>query len=450
MNRADLVLIGAESEENLAVRYLAAAVVQAGYRTAMVPLETRSPVDVTVARALAHDPRMIGLSMTFQAGMTRFLDLAAALRAAGFAGHLTAGGQFATVAARRLLELSPALDSVVRGDGEETLVELMHRLAANRGVDDLLGISVRVRGAVRGGDACDGGASAETAAILENPPRPALADLDRLPWPLRARPFLRQAGVPLAAMLGSRGCLQGCVYCSIQTYGRHRPGSRHRMRALPAVVEEMADLYHRHDVRVFIFHDDNFLCPTVDASLDRAATLAVLLKRAGLDRASLVIKIRPDVVTDEVVAALKDAGVVRAYVGIESGNARGLKSLGRGMSVDACHRALDAFARGGLFACYNMLSFHPETTLEEVREDMGFVRAHPEALFNIGRVEIYTGTPVERRLRRERRLIGIRVRAVVQHPRPARGDRVASGHARPAPPRVRTGRCLERGLQPRL
>ncbi len=392
MDRADLVLIGAESEENLAVRYLAAAAVRAGYRTVMVPLDTQAPLEIAVTRSLALNPRVIGLSMTFQAGMTRFLDLASALRAAGFAGHLTAGGQFATVAALRLLELSPELDSVVRGDGEETLVELLDRLTANRGLEDVLGVSVRSRD--------------DSPKIVENPPRPALPDLDLLPWPLRAPPFLRQAGVPLAAMLGSRGCLQGCTYCSIQTYGRHRPGPRHRMRTLPAVVEEMADLYHRHDVRVFIFHDDNFLCPTASASLDRAVTLAALLRRAGLDGVSLVIKIRPDVVTEDVVWALKDAGVVRAYVGIESGNAHGLKVLGRGMSVDACHRALDAFAQIGVFACYNLLSFHPEATLDEVREDVAFARSHPEALFNLGRAEIYAGTPLERRLRRERRLSG--------------------------------------------
>jgi hypothetical protein len=80
--------------------------------------------------------------------------------------------------------------------------------------------------------------------------------------------------------------------------------------------------------------------------------------------------------------------------------------LGRGQDVATCHRALRVFEELGVFACYNMLSFHPETRLQEVLEDLAFARAHPTVPFNVGRVEIYAGTPLDRWLRRRNRLFG--------------------------------------------
>ncbi len=383
-----VVLVGAESEENLALRYLGAAVAAAGRPVHLTRFDADDPPEAVAGRALALKPVLLGLSLAFQAHAPRFLALAARLREEGYTGHLTVGGQFATVAARRLLELSPALDSVVRGEGEETLVELAAALENGCDLSEIPGITFR------------------NGTTVETPPRPAREDLDRLSLPLRTPPFTRQAGLPVASMLGSRGCLQGCTYCSIQTFGRQRPGSRRRERNVEAMADEMATLYREHGVRIFIFHDDNFLRPTVEASRERAEAFRDAVLGRGLDRAAVVIKIRPDIVTQPVIAPLREAGLVRAYVGIESGNPHGLKVLGRGQSVAAGHAALRVFEDLGVFACYNMLSFHPETRLEEVREDVAFARAHPTVPFNVGRVEIYTGTPLDRWLRRQRRLFG--------------------------------------------
>jgi len=391
MTRVDVGLIGAEAEENLALRYLGAAVARSGRKPRLLRFggtRDRSSILRAVGEA---PPRMLGLSLTFQAGLSDFLELIPALRREGYAGHICAGGQFATVVAVRLLELAPGLDSVVRGEGERSLVDLLRALEGGLPLGGIPGLSWR---------------DPETGRIHENPARPAETDLDLLPRPLRTPPFARQAGLPLASMLGSRGCVQGCTYCSIQTFGRQRPGPRQRFRSVPDVVDEMADLHRRHGVRIFVFHDDNFLHATADASLARARAFRRETHRRGLRDVCLVIKIRPDVVTPEVVKNLQEAGLVRAYVGIESGNPRGLKTLGRGHFLNANHRALEVFEEAGVFACYNLLVFHPATTLADARRDVAFARTHPRCSFNVGRVEIYAGTPLERLLQRRGRLTG--------------------------------------------
>jgi len=70
-----------------------------------------------------------------------FVQLADELRRAGFRGHITAGGHFATFNARRLLADYPAIDSIVHGEGEEAIVDLAEYLSAPESV---LGISYRL------------------------------------------------------------------------------------------------------------------------------------------------------------------------------------------------------------------------------------------------------------------------------------------------------------------
>jgi hypothetical protein len=59
-----------------------------------------------------------------------------------------------------------------------------------------------------------------------------------------------------------------------------------------------------------------------------------------------------------------------------------------------------------LHACFNLLLFNPDSTLEDVEANVGFLRAHPRNPMNFCRTEVYAGTPLERRLRAQGRLEG--------------------------------------------
>src|SRR5262249_44210421 len=125
-----VALVGAELEENLGLRYLAAALARAGHEAEIVAFDGPDEIP-DVAAALArggHD--VIGLSLMFQLRAHEFVTLAERVRALGWRGALVAGGQHATFMAREILEDNPALDAVVLGDGEAPLVELVAALDA--------------------------------------------------------------------------------------------------------------------------------------------------------------------------------------------------------------------------------------------------------------------------------------------------------------------------------
>src|SRR5512139_1752381 len=126
-----LVLVGADYEENLGMCMIAAAAESAGHRTSVVPFGGRGR-DEVVLDILALRPDVVGLAAQFQHRGLDFLGLACDLRRAGFRGHITAGGQFATMAAAPILSGSHGVDSVVLYEGEDTIVELLGALAARR------------------------------------------------------------------------------------------------------------------------------------------------------------------------------------------------------------------------------------------------------------------------------------------------------------------------------
>ena len=100
-----------------------------------------------VARALEailrERPGLVGLSLAD--GGSAFLPLALgeALARAGYGGHVTSGGQFATLAREWLLARHPWLDSVVRFAGEEPIVEIAERVARGARVHGIPGVTTR-------------------------------------------------------------------------------------------------------------------------------------------------------------------------------------------------------------------------------------------------------------------------------------------------------------------
>src|SRR6185312_3134087 len=114
---------------------------------------------------------VVGLSIQFQHRAPEFLALARALRAAGFRGHLTCGGQFPTLAWREALSPEHGVDSVVLHDGEETIVDLMAALEDGTPLADVRGLGLRT----------DDGVAFRTGA------RRLLDDLDGVPFARRYR-----------------------------------------------------------------------------------------------------------------------------------------------------------------------------------------------------------------------------------------------------------------------
>jgi anaerobic magnesium-protoporphyrin IX monomethyl ester cyclase len=382
-----VLLVGPEREENLSLRYLAGSLLAAGHGAELAAFDTIA--DLPRVLAVAHGFDAVGLSLCFQARAREFLHLAQRLRRQAPAIPVVAGGHYATCAAEELLAHHPELDVIVLHEGERTLVEL-----ADAGFDPARYAAIA------------GLAYRDGARVLRSAPRPTVTDLDALPHPDRRGPVRRLAGVPTAYLMGSRGCASSCDYCCIMTLHRTAPGPRFRRRSVASVADEMAALYHERGVRQFVFHDDNFLVPSSRRNHERLDALAAAWAERGMRGLGFTIKCRPSDAERSVFEKLASMGLLRVFLGVESGSAAGLTSIGRSAGprgptaeVAAAEAALALCRDLGISAQYTLMCFHPDATRQTVADDLAFFRRHDAFPLNFCRVETYAGTPLEARMR---------------------------------------------------
>jgi anaerobic magnesium-protoporphyrin IX monomethyl ester cyclase len=392
-----VILVGPEIEENLSLRYCASALARAGFESDILPFNDERDFGAVLAAILGapEPPLLVGLSLAFQWRARDFLALAVALRDRGHRGHVTVGGHFATFARHDILREFPEVDSVCRQEAEETVVELVRALERGAPLGEVAGLAVRT------GDDALGGAVVDTA-------QPRLPDLATLPRPDRRGEPASCFGHGIAPLVGSRGCYANCTFCCIAAWHEQSlPGKRYRVRDPDDVAAEMVELQHDRGIDVFVFHDDNFFLPGHRKNAARFAALADALDRRGIGAFATVVKARPTDVDAEVFAILRERlKCIRVYVGVETDADRGLETLRRWAKSSQNHRAVEVVRALDLYACFNVLLFDPDTTLDDVERNVAFMRFAPELPFNFGRVELYAGTPLLERMQREGRARG--------------------------------------------
>ncbi|MBN1610462.1 MAG: B12-binding domain-containing radical SAM protein [Polyangiaceae bacterium] len=390
-----IALVAADTEENLGIGMVAASLQRAGHAVEVIAFDEAGQCEAVAARIVRSPIELVGLGLQFQHRARDFCLLAVELRRRGYSGHITAGGQHATLAWDQILHRESAIDSIVLHEGETTGVALADALAEGQRLDTVPGL------ALRGPEG-----PSWTAA------RPLAHDLDSLPCAHRYRPHDRHLGLPFIPMTGGRGCWGSCAFCSITTYyqqAKRRSGGRLlRLRSPANLAREMARLHHAAGVgtSLFCFHDDTLLLPRPDASLARLRDLRAELTAVGVERYGLIGKCRPDTITGALAHQLASLGVVRMFLGIENASQAGQDHLGRRTHTAELERALDSLRDAGIFTTYNLLLFEPRATLQDVRENTAFLRKFAGIPGNFCRAEPFHGTPLHQQLARRGALIG--------------------------------------------
>jgi len=382
----NVALIGAELEENLAIRYIASSLEACGHSVDIVPFNSVQETDSAVRQTLAFQPQIVGLSMIFTARGREFCQLAKRIREAGFRGHVIAGGPFASFNCKFLVTEFPDLDSVALGEGEELMCCLAENLDH---LDRVPGLCYR-----------DDSGFARINPSLGNPDK-----LDELPWPKRTT-FHSYFEKPIASVLSSRGCWRDCAFCSIHAWYERVGGRRFRIRSVESIVAELSDLYHRHGVRIFNFQDDNFFLPNPVKAAERFAAIRDGLRRNGADEVAIAVKARPDSINEESIRILDDIGIFRVFLGVENTSENGLCNLNRKQTVADILNALRILNDFDIHVAYNLLMFEPDTTLDDILANLRFMGRYTENPFNFCRAEAYPGTGLECKLLAEGRLLG--------------------------------------------
>lgn len=198
-------------------------------------------------------------------------------------------------------------DFVVRGEGEETFLELVRYLSSGEGnLEDIKGLSYEKDG-----------------VIVHTPDRPRVSDLSTLPWPDLGliEGFEKSKIVPV---MTSRGCPFDCTFCSVTSMFGHK----YRFRDTADIINELEALYARNPKAVFFFYDDNFT-----ASPSRTKELLTEMKARGITP-RWTAQARVDVVQDEeMMRLMQETGCLFLYLGLESINPATLEAFNKYQTV---------------------------------------------------------------------------------------------------------------------
>jgi radical SAM superfamily enzyme YgiQ (UPF0313 family) len=397
--------------ENLAMGYLSSSLRAVNFQTGILDAHLLMlEVDEVVKEIFIHKPWMVGFSASAQDTIPATFEVVERLRQSGYEGHITIGGHFPTYEHYKFLENIPYIDSVVRGEGEATIVELAWCIQQNKSISNVKGITYR---------RTDG-------KIVVNEDRPLVEDLDTIPLPHRdTMPILLDKNRRIS-MLASRGCYARCSFCSIQTFFNYRP---RRVRSVENVVKEFSILYQQ-GVRKFKFVDDLFMDPSKrskqwvlefcrkikEANLDdlfmdpsKRSKQWVLefcrkIKEANLDDLNLWMQVRAVCVSEEIFVALKEIGLKKIFLGLESGHAETLKRYKKDITPEQNVKAVRILKKVEIpEISIGMMPFEPDLSLQGMRENIEFLKTL--GTFDIrdvtGRFLPYAGTPLTEQLLQE-------------------------------------------------
>ena len=129
----------------------------------------------------------------------------------------------------------------------------------------------------------------------------------------------------------------------------------------------------------------------------------------------------PNDVDRELFRLLKDIGVIRAYVGIETNSDEGIVSLNRRITSEDNRRALRLLDELDVYCSFNVLIFDPEATLDGVEANLDFMEEMADRPFNFCRAEVYAGTPLRQLLEAAGPAPGRLLRLGLRDARAARG-----------------------------
>jgi anaerobic magnesium-protoporphyrin IX monomethyl ester cyclase len=384
-----ILLVGFEDQDNLGIRYLSSRLLADGHHTRIVAFGTDpAPLLATIH---AERPDVVGFSLIFQYMVPEFAAVIRALRASGVDAHFTIGGHYASFEPTELFRMIPELDSVVRFEGEETLADLVAHLEGDEW-KRIPGIAWR-----------DGASIRLTEPRQGQPSVDAFAEPDRRDIDYRGQPF------PTASVLASRGCPWQCTFCSIITFYEGNGTKGRRRRDPIRVVDEIEYLVRERGVKTILFQDDDFLAGG-PAARRWALTIASELVSRGLhDEMRYKIACRSDELRPELLGPLVDSGLCHVYLGVESGDEQSLLTLNKLLEAEAHVRAGRLLREFDLSFDFGYMLMEPWSTIGSVRGSSAFLRdftADGWTVAGFCRTLPYVGTPMERRLREEGRLVG--------------------------------------------
>jgi radical SAM superfamily enzyme YgiQ (UPF0313 family) len=287
-----------------------------------------------------YRPDLVGISLS----ATEHNETLTLAKAAKKVGATTVVGGYHPTAIPDLMLSYPQIDVVARGEGEQTMRELVEQGTP----ENVLGASYRKNG-----------------RIIHNENRPRIENLDSIPFPARR---LRQYSYKSSdrttdcdVIMMSRGCSGLCSFCCEPSMSVGCSRYRSPENVMKEILE-MAQFHANKPVNV-MFSDPNFMGnpKNVERLCDLLMERDLNIEFGALVRADMMAN------NPQIVMKMCQAGIVKFEMGIESPNAKDLKSTRKGIATKSHKQAVKNIRENGGRAGGTFVIGLPDQTEDEIK-----------------------------------------------------------------------------------
>jgi len=246
------------------------------------------------------------------------------------------GGIHFSFTSEESLRNYPEIDYIVRGEGEQTVVELIKTLQNKGKISDVQGISYR-----------------KDNNIIHNPPRPFIENLDTLPYPayhlvekhLKRYHFTMMAGRNTRFMIfeGARGCDHQCSFC---TQWNHW-GNRWRTKSAKRIANEIEFLHETYGGVFLWFADDHMRLSSRGKQLYEE-----FRQKPCKDEVMLFFQARIDDIAEhpDLITKLREVGTYWILCGVETDSQEILKEYKKGIKTQDAYQAMKIMNQNDIFS----------------------------------------------------------------------------------------------------
>lgn len=322
----------------LGILYIAACMQQAGYEVSVIDAQAEDLNHTQIAERV-HEikPDVVGLTaMTFTLVDVKLTvqEIRKKLKTI-----IIIGGPHTAIYPDECFEKEGLnADYVIVGEGEKTLVRLCQDIEMGKAKDRIY----------------------RQLSFIE--------DLNELPFPARELTLVDKyysvlsEDTPTTTAFSSRGCPFSCAYCD-------RPALGKGFRAMNAtrVADEM-QWCQEHGIKEIFFYDDTF-----SVSMKRVMEICSEVKRRNI-KIKWDVRTRVNVVNDDLIKNMKEAGCERIHFGVETGNPRVVKELQKGTSIEQVEKAFDLCKKYNVKTLAYFMMGNPTETMEDIKDTLALSR----------------------------------------------------------------------------
>jgi len=335
---------------SIGLAYLAAVLEKNGHEVTVIdcPASEIDLIQLKIKLSSA-EPKLIGITSMTPTIQSAIQSAYAAKETCPDA-LVVLGGPHATFMDEQVLSEEKSIDIVVRGEGEQTLLDLTQNVSNHKKLNKIEGITYRNNG-----------------NIVRTSNRAYIQNLDELPRPAyKYFPLekYRLYGRRILPIITSRGCPSQCSFCTTSRIF----GKAFRARSPQNVVDELEWLRDVHGADAFSFYDDTF---TLDKT--RALKICEEMKNRKIG-IPWDCQTRVSTVSKELLSKMREANCQQVFFGVESGCQKILDAVNKGTTVEQNKAAIKMAKKAGLFVAVSVMVGYPGETPEMLKQTIDLVR----------------------------------------------------------------------------